>query len=103
MFFFAAALKSTTSKLPEVAIEKPPKVIQRTTVGSIQSGIVNGYFGMVEKLLTDIKKDIGANPRVVATGGFAKLISENTSHINIIDDNLLLDGLRMLHARSHPA
>ncbi len=99
----ATALKTTTSKLPEVTIEKPARVIQRTTTGSIQSGIVNGYFGMVEKLLSEVKREIGASPRVVATGGFAKLISENTSQIDIIDDNLLLDGLQMLYARNHPA
>lgn len=95
----AAALKSTTSKLPEVAIEKPPKLLQQTTTASIQSGIVHGYFGLVETLLTKIKKEIGDDPKVVATGGFAKLIAENTTQINIIDENLLLDGLCILHSR----
>lgn len=99
----AAALKATTSKLPEVEIVKPEKVLQRTTIGSIQSGIVNGYFGLVEELLTRIKREIGDNPKVVATGGFAKLIAENTTQIDVIDENLLLDGLRMLHTRIQPA
>ncbi len=99
----AAALKLTTSKLPQVAIEKPAKLIQRTTVSSIQSGIVHGYFGLVEELLTKIKKEIGDNPKVVATGGFANLIAENTTQIDIIEENLLLDGLRMLHGRNQPA
>lgn len=98
----AAALKLTTSKLPEVKIEKPARLIQRSTVDSIRSGIVYGYFGLVEELLTKIKREIGDDPKVVATGGFAKLIAENTTQINIIDDNLLLDGLQMLHVRSHP-
>lgn len=99
----AAALRSTTSKLPEVEILKPEKVLQRTTPESIQSGIVNGYFGLVEELLTRIKREIADEPKVVATGGFARLIAENTSQIDVIDENLLLDGLRMLHARFHAA
>ncbi len=99
----AAALRSTTSKLPQVEILKPEKLLQRTTVESIQSGIVYGYFGLVEELLTKIKKEIADNPKVVATGGFAKLIAENTTQINVIDENLLLDGLRMLYARIQTA
>ena len=95
----AAALKATTSKLPEVEIAKPADVIQNTTVGSIQSGIVYGYFGLVEELLTKTKNEIGGNTKVVATGGFASLIAENTTQIDIIDDNLLLDGLQKLFSR----
>ncbi|CAN5500234.1 type III pantothenate kinase [soil metagenome] len=98
----ATALKITTSKLPEVVIEKPDKLIQNTTIGSIQSGIVYGYFGLVENLLTKIKNEIGDNPNVIATGGFSALIAENTTQIDVIDENLLLDGLQRLHKRIHP-
>jgi len=96
----AAALKTTTSKLPEVKIQKPAELIQRTTAGSIQSGIVYGYFGLVEELLKRVKAEIGDSPKVVATGGFALLIRENTTQIDIIDENLLLDGLRLLHSQN---
>ena len=95
----ATALKITTSKLPEVAIEKPDVVIQNTTIGSIQSGIVYGYFGLVESLLTKVKKEMGDDAQVIATGGFAALIAENTTQISAVDENLLLDGLQRLHAR----
>ena len=95
----AKALKITTSKLPEVVIEKPDAVIQNTTVGSIQSGIVYGYFGLVESLLTRVKKEMGDGAHVIATGGFAALIERNTTQINAVDENLLLDGLQRLHAR----
>jgi type III pantothenate kinase len=99
----SAALKTTTSKLPEVAIEKPATVIQNTTVGSIQSGIVYGYFGLVTELLTRVKAEVGGEPKIIATGGFAKLIAENTEQIDVINYNLLLDGLRLLHQRRQPA
>jgi len=99
----ATALKITTSKLPEIKIEKPQTVIQNTTVGSIQSGIVYGYFGLVDALLTGVKNEIGHDPKVIATGGFAALVAENTSQIDIVDENLLLNGLQMLHKRIYPA
>ena len=82
-----------------IVVEKPASVIQNTTVGSIQSGIVYGYFGLVDSLLTGVKKEIGDNPKVIATGGSAKLVAENTAQIDIIDDDLLLNGLQILHDR----
>ncbi|MFZ1700321.1 MAG: type III pantothenate kinase [Pyrinomonadaceae bacterium] len=95
----AAALKLTTSRLPEVEIEKPANVIQNTTVGSIRSGIVYGYFGLFEGLIQRLKDEIDGNPKVVATGGFAELISGNTDQIDVVDKDLMLDGLRMLARR----
>ncbi len=99
----ATALKTTTSKLPEVKIEKPDEIIQRTTISSIQSGIVFGYFGLVEELLRRVKAEIGCSPQVIATGGFAKLVAENTTQIDKIDEHLLLDGLRLLYSRTQAA
>jgi type III pantothenate kinase len=99
----ATALRITTSKLPEVDIKLPDSVIQNTTVGSIQSGIVNGYFGLFEGLISRVKKEIGDDRKVIATGGFASLIAENTHQIDIVDENLLLDGLQLLYGRLHPA
>lgn len=95
----AAALKLTTSKLPEVEIEKPDMAIQNTTVGAIQSGIVYGYFGMVDGLLTAVKKEAGDNMKVIATGGFASMIAENCDAIDVVDKDLTLEGLQRLHAR----
>lgn len=97
----AAALQLTTSKLPRVEIEKPDKLIQNTTAGAIQSGIVYGYFGMVDCLLTAVKKEAGDDMKVIATGGFAKLIAENIDHIDFVDKDLTLDGLERLHTRIH--
>lgn len=93
------ALNLATSKLPKVEIAKPAELIQNTTVGSIQSGVVYGYFGLAEELISRVKKEIGGDPTVVATGGFAHLIAENTSSINVVDDDLLLTGLQMLMTR----
>lgn len=97
----AAALKLTTSRLPEVEIVKPETVIQNSTIGSLQSGIVHGYFALVDGLLSAIKSEIGNSPRVIATGGFAAMIVENTSQIDVVDNNLMLDGLSRLYRRLH--
>lgn len=95
----AVALKLTTSKLPEVAIEKPTNVIQNTTVGAIQSGIVYGFFSLVHGLLTAVKKEAG-DMQVIATGGFAQMMAESCDQIDVVDKDLTLDGLRRLHERA---
>lgn len=95
----AKALHLNTAKLPEVEIEKPKSFLGNTTVSSIRSGIFNGQVAMAEGLIQRIKKEIGDNPKVVATGGFASLIAENAPLIDIVDENLLLDGLRLLSDR----
>ncbi len=95
----AKALHLNTAKLPEIEIEKPGSVLGNTTVESIQSGIFCGHVAMVEGMIQKIKKEIGDNSKVVATGGFASLIAESTTLIDFVDENLLLNGLRLLHER----
>ena len=99
MATMAKALNIYTSKLPEVAIEKPSAAIQNTTVGSIQSGVVFGYFGLASSLIDRVKAESSNNAKVIATGGFAKMIAENTDQIDIVDENLLLRGLMLLNRR----
>ncbi|HQZ98094.1 MAG TPA: type III pantothenate kinase [Pyrinomonadaceae bacterium] len=99
MATMARALNLYTSKLPEVVIEKPSSVIQNTTIGSIQSGVVYGYFGLASSLIEQVKAESSNNAKVIATGGFARMIAENTDQIDIVDENLLLDGLMLLHKR----
>ena len=99
----ARSLNLYTSKLPDVAIAKPASAIQNTTVGSIQSGIVYGYFGLVTSLIERVKSESSIDAKVIATGGFAQMISENVDLIDVIDENLLLDGLMRLNKRYQPA
>lgn len=91
------ALFIKTSKLPRVEIRKPETVIGNSTVGSIQSGIFYGYIGLTEGILQRMIDELGEKPKVVATGGFANLIAENCDLIEIVDENLMLDGLRLIH------
>lgn len=92
----ARALHLNTAQLPEVDIDPPASVIGNTTSSSIRSGIFYGQIAMAEGLIGKIKKEMSDNPRVVATGGFASMIADRTSAIDVVDDNLLLEGLRRL-------
>jgi type III pantothenate kinase len=103
MKIMARALHLNTAKLPEVAIEKPADLIGRDTAAAIQSGIFYGHIAMVEGMIERIKSDVDVEAQVIATGGFAALIAENTEAIDIVDENLLLDGLRLIHQRVQPA
>lgn len=97
------ALHLNTAKLPEVAIEKPAGVIGRDTVAAIQSGIFYGHVATVEGMITRIKNEVDDEAQVIATGGFAAIIAGSTDAIDIVDEDLLLDGLRLIHQRHQPA
>jgi type III pantothenate kinase len=95
------ALTQRASKLPRVEIQRPPSVIGTRTVHSMQSGIVYGYVGLVdglvERLLEEIRMKLGTDDvRVVATGGLANLIAEDSAYIQSVEPFLTLEGLRLL-------
>jgi type III pantothenate kinase len=99
----ARALNQNTAQLPEVEIELPVNVIAQNTRDAIRSGIVYGQIDAAAGIINRMKREIGGEVRVIATGGFAAFIAGNTDVIDVVDDNLLLDGLRLIHERSHPA
>lgn len=92
----AKALQLATAKLPNVPIEKPEGILGKTTVDSIRSGIVNGHISMVEGLLAKIAH----GGKVVATGGFSSLVAPEIKAIDVVDENLTLEGLRRLAGRA---
>ena len=96
------ALHINTARLPNVDLKMPDKVIQNTTTGSINSGVAFGYIGMVEGLVKRIKDEVGGHPKVIGTGGSVSLISDNTSLLDVVDETLLLEGLRLIYNRRHP-
>lgn len=91
------ALFARTAKLPRVEIADPGCVIGRTTVTSMQSGVLFGYVGAVENIVRLMKQDLGENTTVVATGGLASLISSHASCIQRVDRSIILDGLMMIY------
>jgi len=95
------ALFSRTAKLPKVDIQKPEVVVGKSTVESIQSGCFFGYVGLVDGLVSRMKKEMAEAVRVIATGGLATVIACEAASIQEIDENLTLDGLRILYERNH--
>jgi type III pantothenate kinase len=94
------ALFRAASKLPRVEFQRPPHVVGRNTVHSMQSGLVFGYVGMVDGLCARMAAELGTGPKVVATGGLASLVAGISSAITEVDDQLTLDGLRIIHERN---
>ena len=94
------ALFHRTSKLPRVAFDKPPHVVGRNTVHSMQSGLVWGYVGAVDGICVRMKEELQFPVKVVATGGLAPLIGGVSKQIEIVDDQLTLDGLRIIWQRN---
>jgi len=95
----AKALHLSASRLPDITIEKPLTIIANNTVDSIRSGIYFGQMGMIEGIIRRMSNDLETRPTVIATGGFAQAVEDETSVIDIVDENLLLEGLNLLFNR----
>jgi len=96
----AEALFQRASKLPRVEFVRPPQVVARNTVNSMQAGIFYGYVGLVDGLVRRMKAEVRDEPLVVATGGFAGLLAEVSETIEKVDDALTLEGLRIIYNRN---
>lgn len=94
------ALFQRAAKLPRIELIKPKNVIARTTVASMQSGVIYGFVGQVDELVRRMKEEMGGKAFVVATGGLAGLMSEESSMIDVVEPFLTLEGLRILYERN---
>jgi len=94
------ALFRFTAQLRRIELVPPKSAIGRNTVTAMQSGIVLGYASLVEGMVVRIKRDMGAmgeRAKVIGTGGLARVIATSTDCMNIIDNTLTLDGLRLIY------
>jgi len=91
------ALYERAARLQRVELKAPSTVIGRTTAESMQAGIIFGFTAQVEGMVDRIRKELGQKPRVIATGGFAGLIAAQTAVIELVDQRLMLEGLRLIY------
>jgi len=100
----AEALFEKAAKLPRIELIKTPKVVCTNTVSSMQAGIVYGYIGQVNYIVSKMKKEMitlgEEEPLVIATGGLAKMIKEESNLIDIVDPFLTLRGLRIIYEKN---
>ena len=95
------ALFQRASKLPRVELLKPGMTICKNTVSAMQSGIIYGYVGLVDKIVKMMKEELGKEDvKVVATGGLSSLIASETNSIDCVDKFLTLEGLRIIYDKN---
>ncbi|TET69023.1 MAG: type III pantothenate kinase [Dehalococcoidia bacterium] len=93
----AEALFMRAAMLPRVELTRPKRVIGTSTTLAMQSGLIFGYVGLVEGIVARIQRELGEKAKVVATGGYAELIAKETPAIDIVNPDITLIGLRLIH------
>jgi len=92
----ADALFTHTAKLQRIDLQRPPSVIGRNTVHAMQSGLLFGYVSMAEGMVARFRAELGQDMKVVATGGLAAIVAQETKVIDVLAPWLTLDGLRII-------
>ena len=96
------ALHMAAAQLPRIGVKRPEKVIGKSTVPAMQSGVYWGYVGLIEGLVSRITTEIGTKPTVIATGGLAPLVMDATPIINHLDADLTVRGLVAIWRKNKP-
>lgn len=94
------ALTRSAAKLPRVELVKPDTVICKNTVNAMQAGIIFGYVGQVDYIIRRMKKELGSDALVIATGGLSGLMAAETKAINEVNSLLTLKGLNYLYEKN---
>lgn len=101
IYLAAEALYHRTAKLPSIDIQRPPSVIGRNSTHAMQSGLLFGYVSMVEGMVARFRHELGEDMKVIATGGLAGIVANETDVIEVISPWLTLDGLKLLWDLNH--
>ena len=94
------ALVNNAALLPQISYEKPKQVIGRNTIDCMRSGLILGAASLLDGMLERIEQELGMPVTAIATGGFSPEIIRNCRRDFIFDENLVLDGLRLLYQKN---
>ena len=98
----AEALFQRAAQLPRIELVPPKTVVCRSTIQGMQAGIIYGYVGQIDEIVRRIKSELAVEMKVVATGGFARMVAKESQTIDKVDHFLTLTGLRVLYERNQP-
>jgi type III pantothenate kinase len=96
------ALSARAARLPRVEIEEPRHAIGKGTQEAIQAGVVFGFAGQVDAIISRIREELGEEATAIATGGFAAAIVPFCEQVDEVDDRLTLQGLKLIWERNSP-
>jgi type III pantothenate kinase len=95
------ALYAAAAKLPRIAVEKPARVIGKSTIEAVRSGVYWGYVGLIEGIIARVRREYGRDEmKVVVTGGLAPLFADSTDIFDHVDPDLTMKGLIEVHRRN---
>ena len=94
-------LHQKTALLPAIQLEEPNSAIGRSTEEAMQVGAVIGYRGLIREILNEVRRELGGEPKIFATGGDAELIGKGINDIDIIDQDLTMKGIQVIGTSNH--
>ncbi len=94
------ALYSRAAKLPRIEIVRPDEIIGKNTITAMQAGILYGFVGQVEGIVSRMKAQSKFPPKVIATGGLAQLVADESTIIDVVDPFLTLKGLQFIYKKN---
>ena len=98
----AEALFQRAAQLPRIELVPPKTVVCRSTIQGMQAGIIYGYVGQLDEIVRRIKAELNKEMKVIATGGFARMVAKESKTIDKVDHFLTLTGLRVIYERNQP-